>query len=102
VRYATQSGPLLVTGGELHPAFNEGSANVHYRNGVGVLPDGRLLFATSTEKINFFDFATYFRRKGCRDALYLDGYVSRTWWPAGGVRQRDGDFGVIIGVSAPK
>ena len=101
IAYATQSGPLLLHCGQLHPAFTPSSANVAVRNGVGILPDGRVVFALSREKVNFYDFARYFQRLGCREALYLDGYVSRLYWPAGGWRQTDGDFGVIIGVAGP-
>lgn len=100
VRYATQSGPLLVLNAHIHPAFRPGSANVQIRNGVGLLPNGRLLLAMSKTKVNFYDFADYFRRAGCRTALYLDGFVSRTYAPANGWQQLDGDFGVIVGISA--
>jgi uncharacterized protein YigE (DUF2233 family) len=101
VAYATQSGPLLVHRGQLHPAFRPGSANVVVRNGVGILPGGRVVFALSRGPVNFYDFATYFQRLGCREALYLDGFVSRMYLPAQGWRQTDGDFGVVIGVAAP-
>jgi uncharacterized protein YigE (DUF2233 family) len=102
VAYATQSGPLLLRGGQQHPAFTQGSANVAVRNGVGVLPDGRVVFAISRVPVNFYDFATYFQRLGCRDALYLDGFVSRMYLPDQNWRQADGDFGVIIGSTTPK
>lgn len=101
VAYATQSGPLLLHQGRLHPAFRPGSAHVAIRNGVGLLPGGRVVFAISREPVNFYDFAAYFRRLGCREALYLDGFVSRLYAPALGWRQTDGDFGVIVGVAAP-
>ncbi len=97
IQYATQSGPLLLIDGHMHPRFNKDSKNVHIRNGVGVLPDGNLLFAMSKEKINFYDFASYFKGKGCRNALYLDGFVSRTYLPEKDWIQLDGNFGVIIG-----
>lgn len=96
IAFATQSGPMLVINGELHPAFNEGSPNVHIRNGVGLLPDGDLLFAISTEKINFYDFATFFKAAGCDNALYLDGFVSKMYCPGCGVEELDGYFGIII------
>lgn len=102
VAYATQSGPMLVIDGRLHPAFRPGSANVQIRNGVGILPNGQVLLAMSRQKINLYDFAEYFKKAGCRQALYLDGYVSRTYEPAADRPQTDGDFGVIIGVTAPK
>ena len=102
VAYATQSGPMLLVDGHIHPAFRPGSANVQVRNGVGVLPDGRVLLAMSKGKVSFYDFADYFRRAGCRQALYLDGFVSRTYAPAAGWNQLDGDFGVIIGITEPQ
>lgn len=102
VAYATQSGPMLVIDGQIHPAFRPGSANVQVRNGVGLLPNGRVLLAMSKAKVSFYDFADYFRRAGCRQALYLDGFVSRAYAPAAGWNQLDGDFGVIIGVSEPQ
>ena len=98
IKFATQSGPLLVIDGLVHPAFREGSTNVNIRNGVGILPDGRLLFAMSKGPINFFDFAMYFKDRGCKYALYLDGFVSRTYLPEKHWEQLDGDLGVIIGV----
>ena len=99
ILFATQSGPMLLIDGKLHPKFRDGSKNVHIRNGVGVLPDGKLLFAMSKERVNFFDFATYFKTKGCKQALYLDGFVSRTYHPKQKWTQLDGNFGVIIGVT---
>lgn len=101
IRYATQSGPMLVIDGRLHPAFRAGSPNLNVRNGVGLLPDGRLVFALSRQPVSFYDFARYFQQLGCREALYLDGFVSRAYLPAAGWAQTDGDFGVIIGVAQP-
>jgi uncharacterized protein YigE (DUF2233 family) len=98
VQYATQSGPMLLINGELHPRFIKGSTNLHIRNGVGILPNGNVLFAMSKERINFYDFATFFKKRGCKNALYLDGFVSRTYLPSQNWEQLDGGFGVIIGV----
>ncbi len=98
ITYATQSGPMLVIDGSIHPKFNEGSANLHIRNGVGILPDGRILFAMSKEPINFFDMASYFKRMGCKNALYLDGAVCRTYLPENNWEQLDGMLGPLIGV----
>lgn len=97
--YATQSGPMLVINGELHPAFQKGSKNLHIRNAVGILPDGKLLFVLSKEKINFYDLATFFKNQGCKNALYLDGYVSRVYDKELGIEQMDGTFGVMIGIT---
>lgn len=97
--YATQSGPLLVVDGRIHPAFTKGSANLQIRNGVGILSDQTLVFAMSAGPVSFYDFALYFKNLGCTNALYLDGYVSRTYLPQEDWVQTDGDFGVLIGVT---
>jgi uncharacterized protein YigE (DUF2233 family) len=99
VKYATQSGPMLLVGGEIHPAFKRGSKNLNIRNGVGILPDKKVVFAMSKTEINFYDFASYFKQLGCQNALYLDGFVSRTYLPEKDWVQMDGNFGVMIGVT---
>lgn len=95
---ATQSGPILICDGEINAAFKKGSDNLNVRNGVGILPGGKVIFAISKDKVNFYDFAMYFKNLGCKDALYLDGFVSRAYIPKQGFEQMDGDFGVMIGV----
>jgi uncharacterized protein YigE (DUF2233 family) len=98
IKYATQSGPMLVIDGQIHSAFKQGSTNMNIRNGVGILPDNRVIFAMSKKEINFYDFASYFKSLGCKNALYLDGLVSRTYLPQHNWKQTDGNFGVIIAV----
>ena len=98
LEYATQSGPMLIIDGNIHPSFIEGSKNLNIRNGVGILPDNKIIFAMSKKEINFYDFANYFKKLGCRNALYLDGLVSRTYLPKKNWKQEDGNFGVILGV----
>jgi len=102
IKYATQSGPMLVIDGKLHEKLTKGSKNRNIRNGVGILPNGNILFAMSKEKINFYDFATFFKENGCRNALYLDGFVSKTYLPSKNYQQVDGNFGVLIGVVKPE
>ncbi|NMH88868.1 phosphodiester glycosidase family protein [Flavivirga algicola] len=94
--YATQSGPMLVIDNKIHPVFKKDSKHLHIRNGVGVLPNGNLLFAMSKGLITLYDFAEFFKNKGCKNALYLDGFVSRTYLPSKRWGQLDGSFGVII------
>lgn len=98
IKYATQSGPMLVIEGTIHSAFKEGSANVNIRNGVGILPNNHVIFVMSKSAINFYDFASYFKKLGCKNALYLDGFVSRTYLPEKNWIQTDGNFGVMFGV----
>ena len=90
---------MLVIDGAIPAIFKQGSANLNIRNGVGILPDGRVILAMSKSAINFYDFANYFRSIGCKNALYLDGFISRTYLPEKNWVQTDGDFGVIIGVT---
>ena len=97
IKYATQSGPMLLINGKIHSLFRKGSHNVHIRNGVGILPNGKLLFAISNELINFYDFATFFKNNGCKNALYFDGFVSRIYLPPVHGYFSSMKFGVIIG-----
>jgi uncharacterized protein YigE (DUF2233 family) len=99
IKYATQSGPMLVTDGKTHPAFIKGSNNLNIRNGVGILQGNRIIMAMSNKEINLYDFAAFFKSMGCQNALYLDGLVSRTYLPEQNWMQTDGNFGVIIGVT---
>ena len=99
LKYATQSGPMLIIDGQIQSAFKAGSTNLNIRNGVGILPDNRVVFAMSKKEVNFYDFAEYFKNLGCKNALYLDGLVSRTYLPEKNWKQTDGNFGVIIGVT---
>jgi len=96
VKYATQSGPMLLINGKIHPKFNKGSKNLNIRNGVGILPNNEVIFAMSKEKINFYDFATYFKTQGCKNALYLDGFISKMYLPEKNWIDKGGNFGVII------
>ncbi|WP_298137390.1 phosphodiester glycosidase family protein [Flavobacterium sp.] len=99
IKFATQSGPMLVIDGQIHNAFNKKSTNLNIRNGVGILPNNEVLFAMSKKEINFYEFADFFKSKGCKNALYLDGFVSRTYCPKENWEQIDGNFGVIIAVT---
>jgi uncharacterized protein YigE (DUF2233 family) len=74
VRFATQSGPMLVVSNRLNPIFIVGSADRTRRSGVGVCSSGAVRFAISEDRVNFHDFARLFRdHLKCPDALFLDG-----------------------------
>ncbi|MCB1383257.1 MAG: phosphodiester glycosidase family protein [Notoacmeibacter sp.] len=77
VRLATQSGPMLVIGGALHPKFLPDGTSRYIRNGVGVTPDGTVVLAISRSPVSLGAFARAFRDGfGCPDALFLDGGIS--------------------------
>ena len=82
-RYATQSGPMLVIDGALHPKFLPDSPSTYIRNGVGVRADGQTaIFAISDVAVNFHTFARFFRDAlGTPNALYFDGSISRLYAP---------------------
>jgi uncharacterized protein YigE (DUF2233 family) len=74
VLFATQSGPLLVNRGKLHPALIKGSEFTNRRSGVGICEGGAIRFAISEGGVNFYDFGRLFRDGlGCPNALFLDG-----------------------------
>ena len=79
VQLAVQSGPILLRGGRVHPAFNEGSKSKLVRNGVGVDAEGRVVFALGDREnpSNLWTFAKLFEHLGCKDALFLDGTISK-------------------------
>jgi uncharacterized protein YigE (DUF2233 family) len=79
-RIATQSGPMLVVDGAINPNFVESSQSRKWRSGVCAPSAGRAAFAVSETPVTFHAFARLFRDAiGCRDALYLDGTLSRIW-----------------------
>ena len=84
-RLATQSGPMLVIDGEINPNFDESSTSLKLRSGVCARTPHEVVFAVSEGPVSFHAFARLFRDGiGCRDALYLDGTLSRVWTQADG------------------
>ncbi|HMM09663.1 MAG TPA: phosphodiester glycosidase family protein [Paracoccus solventivorans] len=103
-RLATQSGPLLLIDGELHPRFLPDSDSRYIRNGVGVSRDmATAWFAISDRAVTFHQFARFFRDGlGARNALYFDGSISRLYAPTLGRADWGRRMGPIIGyVSTP-
>jgi uncharacterized protein YigE (DUF2233 family) len=103
-RYATQSGPMLVIDGQLHPKLLAGSDSTYIRNGVGVSEDGqRAVFAISNDAVNFHSFARFFRDElGLFEALYFDGNISRLYAPALGRHDAGFPMGPIVGTVVPR
>lgn len=72
--FATQSGPMLVIGGRIHPRIHDDGQSEKYRNGVGVAGGHTVRFAISNQPVTFHQFARLFRdRLHTPDALFLDG-----------------------------
>ena len=103
IRYATQSGPMLVIDGAIHPKFLPHSTSLKRRNGVGVREDGTVVFAISDTAVAFHEFAAFFRDAlKCPNALYLDGAISRLYAPEIGRDEPGLPMGPIVGVVAPR
>ena len=97
IAYATQSGPMLVIAGKLHPKFDRDGSSVNIRNGVGIGGDGSARFVISDEPVSFGKIARLFRDNlGCRDALFFDGSVSALWDPANGRRDLTVPLGPMV------
>jgi uncharacterized protein YigE (DUF2233 family) len=82
-RIATQSGPMLLSGGRMHPAFNVNSKNLRQRSAVGVRKaDGQVIFVVTDRsdadkrRVSFHALASLFLELGCEEALFLDGDIS--------------------------
>lgn len=98
VYLATQSGPLLVHNGKIHPAFNPNSTSLFIRNGVGV-SGNMVVFVISEVPVTFYELATYFRDElNCPNALYLDGHISSLYSVPLKRNDNKTDLGPIFGV----
>jgi uncharacterized protein YigE (DUF2233 family) len=100
-RLATQSGPMLVIDGALHPQISADGASLYLRNGVGVADPDTAWFVISDVPVSFGRLARFFRDGlGCRNALYFDGAVSSLWDPAAGRMDETFPLGPMVAVFA--
>jgi uncharacterized protein YigE (DUF2233 family) len=100
-KFATQSGPMLVIDGKLHPRFLKDATSRNRRNGVGV-KGSKVYFVLADTPVTFHEFARMFRDVlKTPNALYLDGSISRLYAPD--IRRNDIGFpmGPIVAVSVP-
>ena len=82
-QFGTQSGPMLLIDGKIHPDITPNGESRLIRNGVGVDDKGRAHFVISNGAISFGKLARFFRDElEVKNALYLDGSVSGLWNPA--------------------
>lgn len=99
--FATQSGPLLVIDGALHPAFSADGASRYRRNGVGVQADGTVVVAISRDRVSFGAFARLFQEAlDCPNALFLDGAVSTLAGPSAPIVGGAAPAGPVLMVDA--
>ncbi|MBX9926868.1 MAG: phosphodiester glycosidase family protein [Hyphomicrobiaceae bacterium] len=101
-QFATQSGPMLVIDGKLHPRFSADGPSLKIRNGVGVRDGQTVMFAISNEGVSFGSFGRLFRDQlKCANALYLDGSISSLWAPSSGRQDEFWPVGPIV-AAVPK
>jgi uncharacterized protein YigE (DUF2233 family) len=101
--FATQSGPMLVIAGRVHPKIHAEGTSRKIRNGVGIASGHRVRFAISNEPVTFYEFASLFRdRLNCPDALFLDGSISSLYAPPLARKDRLLPLGPIVGVVEPR
>jgi prepilin-type processing-associated H-X9-DG protein len=102
-RLETQSGPMLVIDGSLHPSFQSDGESRLIRNGVGVSAAGTALFVISDDPVSFGKFARFFRdRLNTPNALFFDGSVSSLWAPENGRQDSQAELGPIIVALKPR
>jgi uncharacterized protein YigE (DUF2233 family) len=96
--FATQSGPMLVIDGKIHPKFSKTGMSYKMRNGVGMLDAHTAIFVISENAVNFYDFAKLFRdRLNCANALFFDGTVSSLYSPELGRNDGFAPLGPMVG-----
>ena len=95
--FATQSGPMLVIDGAIHPKFIRHSDSKKFRNGVGI-KENQLYFVISQQRVNFYEFAEFFKDVlQVEHALYLDGSISSIYAPKINRHDRAYKLGPILG-----
>ncbi|WP_164114700.1 phosphodiester glycosidase family protein [Sphingorhabdus sp. Alg239-R122] len=99
VDFATQSGPMLVIDGALHPDIAHNGESRKIRNGVGIDPHGKAHMLISDSPVSFGRMARLYQKLGVQNALFLDGTVSALWRPAIGYSHRKHELGPMILVS---
>jgi len=98
--YATQSGPMLVINGQIHPKLSPNGTSQKIRNGVGMVDDHTVEFVISDGFVTFYNFALLFRDGlNCRNALFLDGSVSSLYAPELGRNDGLARLGPIVGLA---
>lgn len=101
VSFATQSGPMLVIDGQIHPKFQPDGESRYIRNGAGVTPDGKVVFAITRDPVSLGSFARFFRDEAaCPNALFFDGAVSSLAASGGMVIDSGFPAGPIVAVFA--
>ena len=97
IAFATQSGPMLLIDGKLHPKFEADGQSRFTRNAVGITAGRKPVFVISESAVSFGKLARFLRdRHQVRDALFFDGSVSSLWNPANSRMDSFADLGPMV------
>lgn len=69
------------------------------RSGAGILPDGKVVFVLSKDPVSFYELAQYFLSLGCVNASFIDGNVSKMYYPKENLGFDDEAFAVILAIT---
>jgi uncharacterized protein YigE (DUF2233 family) len=95
--FGTQSGPMLVVDGKMHPEIQDNGPSKAIRNGVGIDTAGKAHFVISETPLSFGQLARFFRDVlKTPNALYLDGSISALWDPAKDRMDNRGAIGPMV------
>ncbi|MDD9661807.1 phosphodiester glycosidase family protein [Klebsiella pasteurii] len=101
IRYAVQSGPMLIENGKINWRLKPSASSRKLRNGVGITGDSKVVFMLSARETNFYDFACYAQSKlNVRQMLYLDGTISKMYQKGGSVPWQYHPFVTMIAVES--
>lgn len=101
IRYAVQSGPMLIENGKINWRLKPSASSRKLRNGVGITGTGKVVFMLSERETNFYDFACYAQSQlNIRQMLYLDGTLSKMYQKGGGVPWQYHPFVTMIAVES--
>lgn len=80
--FASQSGPMLVINGSIHPKLSPNGTSRKLRNGVGIDDEGKAVFVISDNAVTFWEMASLFKNDlKASNALFFDGTVSSLYAP---------------------
>lgn len=101
IRYAVQSGPMLIENGKINWRLKPSASSRKLRNGVGITGDSKVVFMLSARETNFYDFACYAQAKlNVRQMLYLDGTISKMYQKGDSVPWQYHPFVTMIAVES--
>jgi uncharacterized protein YigE (DUF2233 family) len=83
--FAIQSGPILISNGQINKNLSKISKNKHLRCGIGIVEtevEKYVVFVASKTEVSFFEFASYLKNTHkCKDAIHLESINAFVKYP---------------------